>query len=164
MITIDEKILRIKNELVLPEEINDLVKTLEKELDNSNTPGIGLAAPQISINKKIAIIRTKYSINLINPEIIELRHPFTMRGEGCLSVPGKKFNTLRFKEIVVKDFLNPDGMVATGIEAVAIQHEVDHLNGILVMDRSIDIGRNEPCPCGAIKNGKRVKYKKCHGK
>lgn len=168
----DESILRTKNEKVTEEEAKEIIIELEKSLASSVIPGVGLAAPQIGINKSVAIIRIKTDnyeqyIDLVNPKIIDERQGFVNKEEGCLSIPGKRFNTWRYKEVFVKDDTNPDGFVATGFEAVAIQHEIDHLNGVLVSDRAIDkkkVGRNEPCPCGKMVNGKPVKFKKCHGR
>jgi peptide deformylase len=167
MIITDESILRAKNEKVKKKEINEIISKLEESLASSDIPGVGLAAPQIGINKRVAIIRIKTSdyeqnINLINPRIVDRRDGFVNKEEGCLSVPGKRFNTLRFREIVVEDDLRPDGFIATDFEAVAIYHEIDHLEGILVSDRAVGknkIGRNDLCPCGS-----KIKYKKCHGR
>jgi peptide deformylase len=81
-------------------------------------------------------------------------------------VPGKHINTTRYREVFVKDALHPNGMVVTGETALIIQHETDHLEGILITDRGskTKVGRNDPCPCGKTINGKPVKWKKCHGK
>ena len=94
---------------------------------------------------------------LINPQILEMSEPIIKPGEGCLSMPGKMFTTKRYNRIVL---LN-DGHkgIAEGVEAQIIQHETDHINGILVPDReykSSTVGRNDACPCGSGK-----KYKKC---
>lgn len=170
MIITDLSILRKKNEPVMLDEANDIIDLLERELKNSADPGVGLAAPQIGINKKVAIIRVKEEkyINLVNPKITEKNNPYINLEEGCLSLPGQVFNTQRYKEIVVVDDLHPNGFVAVGFIATVIQHELDHLDSILISDRSVGknkIGRNDPCPCGKFdENGKPVKYKKCHGK
>lgn len=163
--------LRKPNEKIDLYEAKSVIEKLEISLKESNTPGLGLAAPQIGVHKKVAIIRInndnfQTNLDLVNPEIIEYRNSFTHFNEGCLSLPGTNVNTTRFKEIFVKDDLHPAGFVATGLIAVAVQHEVDHINNILITDRSIQkkkIGRNDPCPCGKIIDGKPVKYKKCHG-
>lgn len=168
----DEKILRAKNELVKPNEIDYLINELEQSLEAHPIAGAGLAAPQIGINKQIAIVRVKttdldISFNLINPIIVDRLQGFIHKDEGCLSIPNERFNTWRYKEIVVEDYLQPAGMILTGIEAVVALHEIDHLNGILVKDRQIGknkIGRNDPCPCGRKVNNKVIKYKKCHWK
>jgi peptide deformylase len=167
MIVTDINALRKKNELVLENEIDELIKKLEDELLQSNT-GIGLAAPQIGINKKIAIIRyNEQKINLINPIIVDKINGFINKEEECLSFPGVIVDTLRHKEIFIKDLLHPDGFVVTDYLAVIMSHEIDHLEGILMIDRAIGknkIGRNDPCPCGFKVNNKIIKYKNCHGR
>lgn len=168
----DEAILRSPNEPVKPEEVEDIIKELEDSLKSHSRPGIGLAAPQIGINKRAAIIRVKTQdvkcfLNLINPTIIEKSIPFIHNDEGCLSIPDQKFNVQRYDEIFVKDDNHPAGLVAVGLEAIAIQHEIDHIESILVKDRVTGknkIGRNDPCPCGRKVNGKQIKFKKCHGR
>ena len=163
----DIKELRKPNSKIDLYESKTIIEKLEIALSNSKTPGVGLAAPQIGIHKRVAIIRSKEgNIDLVNPKIIEKNYGFTFFEESCLSLPGKTFNTQRYREIFVKDDLHPAGFIAMGLMAVIINHEVDHLDGILSIDRVVGkkkIGRNDPCPCGKMKNGKPVKYKKCHG-
>ena len=155
--------LRSANEKAEPEEFYDIVRKLEYALESSMTPGVGLAAPQIGINKRVAIVRTEEkSLNLFNPVIVEKDKGFVNFEEGCLSIPETVINTKRYKEIFVKDDSYPDGFVATGTLAIVIQHECDHLNGILITDRAVGkkkVGRNDPCPCGS-----GTKYKKCCGR
>jgi len=161
MIITDINILRKPNEKVNKEEIDFLIKKLEEELSLTEN-GIGLAAPQIGINKTIAIIRTdSESINLINPQIIEMKDLVINKGEACLSFPNKYINTYRFREIFIIDDLHPAGFVATDFIAIALFHEIDHLNSILMIDREVKgkLGRNDLCPCG-----KNIKFKHCHGK
>lgn len=164
----DLSILKAPNVEVFLEGGLELVKELESSLFSSPIAGVGLAAPQIAINKKVAIVRTRWEkIDLINPIIIEKTNGFINFDEGCLSVPDQRVNTQRYKEIFVKDLLHPEGFVATGDVAIVIQHECDHLESILITDRTIGkkkIGRNDPCPCGKMKNGKPVKWKNCHGR
>ncbi len=177
MIISDQKFLRIKSEEVDSSEVDELIRSLERELYFSaikGRPGIGLAAPQIGIHKKAAIIRIfgtgqqNVSINLVNAKIEKGYNQFVMKDEGCLSIDNALCNTLRYQEIyVVNNLVEPHSFVATGLIAVAIQHELDHLDGILVIDRKIpeinpgSFGRvkpkpNDPCFCGSNK-----KYKKC---
>ena len=183
LIVSDEKILRAKNEDVKPEEVDDLVKSLEKGLNYSTLmgrPGIGLACPQIGINKKAAIVRINVngsydlSVNLINAKIKKGYNPFLFKEEGCLSFNGQLNDTMRYQEIhVVDNLVKPYSFIATGLMAVAIQHELDHLDGVLFFDRAVKkntlnvkIRPNDPCFCGKldIVTGKVKKYKKCCGK
>ncbi len=168
IITNNEEALRIKCEDVLKDEINDLILSLESELNNANRlgkNGIGLAAPQIGIAKNIAIIRmgNNLNINLINCKIDKLYDSAMFRDEGCLSFPNRVEDTLRFQEILlINNFVYPHSFIATGLLAVAIQHEVDHLNSVLFMDHKISkqinkrINPNDLCYCGSSR-----KFKKC---
>lgn len=92
IITNNEAALRVFCEPVLPEEVGELVATLERELDYANRlgkSGIGLAAPQIGIAKNIAIIRLpKLSLDLVNAKLEKGFDPALFTDEGCLSFPG----------------------------------------------------------------------------
>ncbi len=167
MIITDVSTLRLPSIKALDFEVDEILKLLEKELTSSDGRGIGLAAPQIGIRKCIAIIRTKdHSLDLVNPILLDLDSPIIAKGEGCLSIPNISVNTLRFGEVFVKCDKNPSGIIATGLEAVAIQHEIDHLSGILMTDKILPsrLCRNDPCPCGRKIDGKVPKFKRCHGR
>jgi peptide deformylase len=105
--------------------------------------GVGLAAPQIGILKRIAVvdIREDNKVVLINPEIIE-EEGKTIREEGCLSIPGETGDVIRSEKIKVRS-LNREGkeieFEAEGFEARAIQHEIDHLDGILFIDKVVEL-------------------------
>ena len=150
--------------------------------------GIGLAANQVGIDASVAVVNVREPIVLINPEIVsrETEIPYY---EGCISFPGKGCHTKRYETVEIKSD-NVDGtMIFSGVdtgvqakgtwekdenkqereirtlEAVCVQHEIDHLNGMRILDRAQEliirrterkIGRNEKCPCGSGK-----KYKKC---
>lgn len=167
MIITDLSILRKKNDMVNKDEVIDIISKLEFELRQSPIHGVGLAAPQIGINKTAAIIRytadgISETIDLINPKIIEKTGSYLNKNESCLSLPGQVFNTQRHREVFVIDDLHPSGFVACGFVATILEHEIDHLEGILIIDRAVGklkIGRNDPCPCGS-----NLKFKKCHGK
>lgn len=145
MIVIEEDKLRLPCQEVGEEEVAELRQKLEKELQRSarrGRPGIGLALPQIGIQKQMAIVRIKtnggkdLNLDLVNPKILEKYDPITFE-EGCLSFPGKTVKTARFNEIRVSTDVAPYLVVATGLVAVCIQHEVDHLHGVLMMDRAV---------------------------
>ena len=162
MIITDIKLLRIKNEEATLEEAKEIVLKLEEELKNSLIKGVGLAAPQIGINKRVAIIRADENIDLINPIIKDKQYGYINFNEGCLSFPNQFFNTRRYNEILVIDDLHPAGFVATGFIAAILSHEVEHLDGVLIMDVVVGaqkIGRNDLCYCGS-----GLKYKRCHNK
>jgi peptide deformylase len=167
MIITDIDELKKPNTDATEEEIQECLMELEKELAASQTAGAGLAAPQIGIHKRVAIVRTeKASLNLVNPKVISKGKMLLSKDERCLSLPGVCENIWRYGEIAVKDDTNPNGIVATGFLAIVIQHEMDHLDGILITDRAVKakVGRNDPCPCGAEKDGRPVKFKRCHGR
>jgi len=132
-IVTDITYLKQKSEEVSLEEMEIIVKDLEDSLDLKK--GIGLTAIQIGIPKKVAIIRipNKEPMNLYNPKIIEKEDPIKI-SESCLSIPGVPILTRRYKNIT---FENGDGQKysADGLEAIAIQHEVDHLNGLTILSR-----------------------------
>lgn len=142
MIITDESLLRVKCEPVLSSEIDDLISKLETALkwsEKNGRSGVGLACPQIGIAKKMAIIRVDdIKLDLVNAKITKRYYQFEFDGEGCLSFPGRYERTLRHKEIVVEwNLVRPYQFIATGFAAVVIQHEIDHLNGILLPDVAI---------------------------
>lgn len=147
MIITSEKDLRVKCSDVLPEEIPSIKEALEKALKHSyemGRPGMGLAAPQIGIAKNMAIVRLSgqasvCNIDLINCRIEQMFDEFIFEGEGCLSFPNLSIKTKRYNEIVVVDnYSKPHRFIATGLLSVCIQHELDHLQGILFVDRWIE--------------------------
>jgi len=170
MIITDEKLLRTPCTDASPDEIGELVELLERELKYSEKmgrPGIGLACPQINIQKNVAIVRidNKYRVDLVNCKIDKAYDKAMFRDEGCLSFPGRLENTMRHQEIYVKSNLTlPYSFVATGLMAVACQHELDHMNGILLPDNAIKqiikikVRPNDPCSCGS-----KIKFKRCCG-
>ncbi len=111
-------------------------------------PGIGLAAPQVDIHRRIIVIDISEEKNqplcLINPNILELRGEEQM-DEGCLSVPGFYEQVTRAETVRVSA-LDQDGQPYTlevhGLLAVCIQHEIDHLDGKLFVDHISSLKRN----------------------
>lgn len=101
--------------------------------------GIGLAAPQVGKNIRVIIVATKDgSRALINPEIVSRSLTKETDEEGCLSIPGCFVRVKRHKSVTVRA-MNEDGTAATfkasGLFARVIQHEIDHLDGVLMLDR-----------------------------
>lgn len=145
------------------EKIN-FKERVQRSLNQAWTRGYGLAAIQIGIPLRAAWFKVKYKTHdweklLWNPEIIKTEGVLYFPEEGCLSIPGRRMNTKRHQKITVR---NGDGEIieADGLQAVVLQHEIDHMNGILCIDhimRTKDLpGRNDQCPCGSGR-----KYKKC---
>ena len=159
---------------------------------NERKDGIGLAANQVGIDAQVAVLNVREPLILINPKIIskEVEIPFY---EGCLSYPGKGCHTKRYRDIIISTAQEESNWYFSGVdkgedgmgswekdkktqgkelrilEAVCIQHEIDHLNGMRILDRAVDttirfterkIGRNDLV---TIKKGdavKVLKYKK----
>lgn len=127
------------------------------------TEGHGLAAIQIGVPLMYGWIRYRNNnkewqeIELLNPVIIKNSGAVVIGKEGCLSLPDQWFRTLRYEKTIYR---NGDKIfTAQGWPAIIVQHEIDHIYGILCTARRYEdtkIGRNAPCPC---KSGK--KYKKC---
>lgn len=107
--------------------------------------GIGLAAPQIGQNIRLAVINKEADKSLsdhlviINPKIFSASREMEESKEGCLSIPGVEVKVLRHKKIKVR-FLDKSGqeqkLKATGLLSQVFQHEIDHLDGILIIDRA----------------------------
>ncbi len=123
-------------------EVDDEIRTLIDDMLETmyEAPGIGLAAPQVNVFKRVIVIDISEDrsapLALINPELLETRgHEQTE--EGCLSVPGIYEDVERADWIRIKA-LDRDGkafeMETEGLEAVCLQHEIDHLEGKLFVD------------------------------
>lgn len=163
---------------------------------NKRRDGIGLAANQVGIDAQVAVVNVREPLVLINPEIVSKDNEIDFY-EGCLSFPGKGVHTKRYETVEVKTAQVGGSWIFTGVEtgetgtgswedknkskndkelrlleAVCVQHEIDHLNGVVCMDRKVDttirrvekkIGRNQLV---TIKKGdavKVLKYKKAQG-
>ena len=169
------------------EEGEELGAQLLKELTESKN-GIGLAANQIGINKRVCVVNVmEEPLILINPEIVKLDGE-TYSREGCLSFPGSSARTKRFKYVTIKSdnygtvMFGPTGNISNDVseytekqqlqllESVCVQHEIDHLDGITMFDRQYiqqpierstkKIGRNDKV---TLKKGdieKVIKWKK----
>ncbi len=138
---------------------NEAVDTLTPEIDTLITdmietmyaaPGIGLAAPQVGVSLRIFVVDLSVGKDpaqlhvMINPEFVE-RDGMQLEEEGCLSVPGFTATVARPRRVVVKgrnrewDEYSLEG---TGLLARALQHEMDHLNACLFVDRLRGISRD----------------------
>ena len=158
---------------------------------NKRGDGIGLAANQVGIDAQVAVVNVREPLVLINPKIVSKETPIDYY-EGCLSYPGKGVPTQRYRDIEIKTAQSESNWYFSGaaensegksvwdkgnmkqdqenriLESVCIQHEIDHLNGKVIMDRRKNmivrtekkIGRNQLV---TIKKGdavKVLKYKK----
>jgi len=155
------------------------VRLLHELRDSDN--GIGLAANQIGINKRVCVINVKEPLVLINPKIVEKSKEQFVFPEGCLSFPDSKVKTQRHQDIVVTadnhegrlSFSANSKDINDAFECVCIQHEIDHLDGITMFDREFKqepivkgvnapkkIGRNEKVTITKGTESKVLKYKK----
>ena len=158
------------------------------EILNKRQDGIGLAANQVGIDAQVAVVNVREPLILINPKYVSKGSEIPYY-EGCLSFKGKSVNTKRYDSVIVKTEQDESSWYFSGapnpsdgkgswektqqnkhdqelrlLEAICVQHEIDHLNGVTIMDRQMvttitkekTIGRNDPCFCGSGK-----KYKKC---
>jgi len=136
------------------DNINDDIKQLIQDMGETmfEAPGVGLAAPQVGVNKRIIIYDVNTAVKnddenkdlknefraLINPEIIDASGSIVSKEEGCLSVLDYKSDVKRYEKVTVKA-VNIDGKKlefnVEGIPAIIMQHEIDHLDGILFIDR-----------------------------
>ncbi len=114
--------------------IDDMIETMRA------APGVGLAAPQIGVPLRLAVIEVDEKVTvIINPEIIKSSEETELLDEGCLSVPGFWGQVVRANKVSVKA-LDRNGKEqrirdAEGLFAQALQHEIDHLDGRLYIDR-----------------------------
>jgi peptide deformylase len=138
---IGDPVLRSKSRQVnkITEKTKDLLSNMADTMYNAQ--GVGLAAPQVGVLQRIIIIDVEDGhglIELINPEIIYCSEEKEIMEEGCLSIPGRRDYVIRPDKIEVKG-LKPDGkevvIKADGLKARALQHEIDHLEGVLFIDK-----------------------------
>lgn len=136
--TKEEEVLRKKSKVV--KNIDDRTKVLIKDMLETmyDANGVGLAAPQVGILKRIVVIDVGQGpIVLINPEIIKQRGSIEAL-EGCLSIPGEQGKVIRPEYVKVKG-LNENGqeieLEGEDFLARAFCHEIDHLDGILYTDK-----------------------------
>ncbi|HEY7858293.1 MAG TPA: peptide deformylase [Candidatus Nanopelagicales bacterium] len=117
-------------------ELRKLVKDLTETM--LDAPGAGLAAPQIGVGLRVFVYDVDDEVgHLINP-VLDLSEELQEGDEGCLSLPGIAFNTVRSMRVVAKGMsMHGEPVVVEGSELLArcVQHETDHLDGILFVDR-----------------------------
>lgn len=120
-------------------EIKKLVEDMAETMEKSEPQGVGLAAPQVGVSKRITVIKTDNgSVAFLNPKISKKSRKKELSQEGCLSLPAIWLDIKRAAEVEVKA-LDITGkkikIKASGLLAKIFQHEVDHLDGILIIDR-----------------------------
>lgn len=138
-----EDVLRKKSLLI--DNIDEKILTLLEDMAETmyNAPGIGLAAPQVGVSKRAVVIDISGAdersalLKLVNPQIIKAEGEVVSE-EGCLSLPSEYADVKRAEFVTVK-YIDTKGnektMDAEGLLARALQHEIDHLEGTLFIDR-----------------------------
>ncbi len=131
----------------IDEKIHELIRDMGETM--SQESGVGLAAPQVGVNKRILVYNARAAdpeddgseekiTALINPEIIEASGSYLSENEGCLSVVDFRADVKRYETVRVRaQDINGRELAfeARGLPAVIMQHEIDHLDGILFIDR-----------------------------
>ena len=179
MIITDKSKLETPCDVVSIKEGEEIAVRILDELRKSKTPGVGLAANQIGINKRVCVVNVKEPLVLINPKIVEKSEDKFIFPEGCLSFPKDKIRTKRYVSNKVeadnyedKLSFNADSKdIDDAFECACVQHEIDHLDGLTMLDREIKklqplkreckkIGRNEKVLIKKDDETKTIKYKK----
>ncbi len=143
--------LRQKTRAVRPEDAASLRLVLPRMFAAMyRAPGIGLAAPQVGLGFRLAIVdlmegEVAAPLILVNPEIIAASDTLISREEGCLSLPGQYADVIRPQGVRVR-YQDLDGrrheLDADGLLATCLQHEIDHLDGVLFVDHLSALKRN----------------------
>lgn len=128
------------------EELGSLISQMLESMRKAD--GIGLAAPQAGVSKRLFIVELERGepIIFINPEIVSTSEELSAHEEGCLSLPGLYEKVKRPAHIAIQAYnekWRPFTMEAEGLAAVCIQHEYDHLDGRLFIDRLDEASRNK---------------------
>lgn len=144
---------RLKTKAKPVAQVDDRIRRLTEDMLETmyDAPGIGLAAPQIGILERIVVIdvagkdEPRAPMRLINPEITWVSEDLQTAEEGCLSLPEQWAEVVRPAEVKVR-YLDETGARrekhATGLLAVCLQHEIDHLDGVLFVDHLSALRRN----------------------
>ena len=143
--------LRQKTRLVRPEDVPGLRALLPRMFNAMyEAPGIGLAAPQVGLGLRIAIVDLMENerpapLILVNPEVVAFTDAQVSREEGCLSLPGQYAEVIRPQGVRVR-YQDLGGAThqldAEGLLATCLQHEIDHLDGVLFVDHISALKRN----------------------
>ncbi|MDH3670083.1 MAG: peptide deformylase [Gammaproteobacteria bacterium] len=133
---------RLRRKALPVDTVDDEIRTLIDDMTETmyQAPGIGLAAPQIDVSKRVLVLDISETRNapqvFVNPELLTQEGEQTME-EGCLSVPGVYDEVTRAEKVRVRA-LGRDGkpfeLEADGLLATCVQHEIDHLDGKLFVD------------------------------
>ncbi len=135
------------------ERVDDTVRRLMDDMLETMyaAPGVGLAAPQVGVRRRVVVLdcagpeEERRPLRMANPELVAVSGEEATHEEGCLSLPGHYADVTRPAAAVVR-YLDETGaerrVEAEGLLAVCAQHEIDHLNGVLFVDRISPLKRN----------------------
>lgn len=138
---------KAKNVKEITPEVRSLIARMWTAMYENK--GVGLAAPQVGITKKIIVVDTQEEgekFAVINPRIVRMEQEQEFSEEGCLSIPDIRGDVLRPVTIEVQGMDlagKPFQMEATGLLARVFQHEIDHLNGVLFVDKLPENQKNK---------------------
>ncbi|HEY8389603.1 MAG TPA: peptide deformylase [Clostridia bacterium] len=141
IVLVGEDVLRAKAKEVteFDENLSQLIDDMAETMYHNE--GAGLAAPQVSILKRVVVIDVGNGlVELVNPKITSVGK-MVVCDEGCLSIPGKRGKVMRPQKLTVEAFDRHGKKVkykAEGYFAQAVSHELDHLDGILYIDKLVD--------------------------
>lgn len=135
------------------QKVNAAIRQLLDDMAETmyDAPGIGLAAPQVGVSKRVIVCDVQVKdgpglLKLVNPEIIQKEGSITWN-EGCLSIPGYVGDVeraARVKVTALNEYGHKVWIDAEGLLAVCLQHEIDHLDGVLYIDVAANIREVEP--------------------
>ncbi|GAB5390039.1 MAG: peptide deformylase [Alphaproteobacteria bacterium] len=145
----------LKTKAVAVDGVDDRIRTLLDDMLETmyDADGIGLAAPQIGLSERIIVVDVrkgeerdeKDPIKMVNPEIIATGQDRVTGEEGCLSIPSVRGDVERWDDLTCQ-YLDENGdkqlIEASGLLAICIQHEIDHLDGVLFTDHLSSLKRN----------------------
>ena len=171
----DNPLIQKKLRSVSVEEGYEIATKLFQVLNKRGDKRIGLMMNQVGIDASVAVVNVKEPIVLVNPEIVSKEEEIRYY-EGCLSYPKKGCHTKRYKTIEVKVDNMESNMTFGGgdtdldlLESVCVQHEIDHLNGMRILDMDMEltirrdkpkIGRNQLVTIKKDDEEQTLKYKK----
>lgn len=146
---VENQILRKVSEEIKSTEMNTYIKLgreMIKYIKDPDNHWVGLAAPQIGYNKRLIVVsllkdwddENYQTIMMMNPKILDASKECEIEWEWCLSVPGEKWEVERYKRIklsYIDENKKEKIVVLTGTSARIVQHEIDHLDGVLFVDK-----------------------------
>jgi peptide deformylase len=151
ILVVPDPILKARAKPVTPEDMGRVQALIPQMFATMyRAPGIGLAAPQVGVGLRCAVVdlmadNVSKPMVLINPEVIARGKELATREEGCLSLPGQYAEVTRPAQVMVRH-LDLNGVrrqiEAEGLLAACLQHEIDHLDGVLFVDHLSALKRN----------------------